>query len=362
MRRLRLFDRYILREFIKFLVLFTAGVILIFIIVHFFERLDKFIEKKPSPLSVAKYYFYQIPYLFVLLLPVAHILASFFSLGEMSRRNELLAMKAAGVDVLRIILPVILIGLFNSFVSFGVNEFIAPATNRRAREVKAVEIEKRRTTVTRTYARNLSFWGAGRKLFYFKSLDARKNLAKGIVVIQFKGDSIVYRMDARKGVYLDGKWKFFNVKERVFEGDSIVIHYYDEKEMPEIEESPFDFLKGRKDLLELGVVDLYKLICTLENAGLDHTEESVEFNIRFSFPFANLIMVLFSIPLAASMRGVGKVYGFGQAVFFSFIYWGIMETFRVLGEVGKLPPILAAWAPNLLFLTLSLWGFKRLKR
>ena len=360
--KLKLLDRYVLREFVKFLLLFVAGVILIFIVVHFFERLDKFLEKKPAPFSIAKYYIYQLPYLFVLLLPIAHILATFFSLGEMSRRNELLALKAAGIDVVRVIRPLLLLALFNSFLSFGVSEFLAPSANRKAREVKDIEIEKRRATLTRTFARNLSFWGEGRRLFYFRSIDARRNVARGIVMMEFAGEKLRWRIDAERGLYIDGNWKFFGVTERKFIGDSEEVSFYEERDMPEIKESPFDFLKGRRDLLEMGVVDLMELISSLKRAGLDHTQESVEFNIRFSFPLANLVMILFALPFAASMRGAGRAYGFGQAVFFSFIYWGFLETFRVIGEVGKLPPFVAAWAPNFLFLALALLGFKRLKR
>jgi lipopolysaccharide export system permease protein len=359
---MKIIDRYTLKQFLKMLILFLAGVIFIFILVNFFERIDKFVEKRASPISVIKYYLFQVPYLIVLLFPVAHLLATFFSLGEMARKNELLAIKASGINLIRLFKPLILLALLNSFLAFVLSETLSPLGMRIARDVYAVEIRKGTRRFGRTFAKDLSFWGRGNRFFFFESINSTKNMAYGIIMMEFKDGEISKRVDARKGVYAKEGWIFYDVTERIFKGDRDVVNFFKEKKFPEISESPFDFLKGRKELEEMGWKELVRRIEMLKRAGLSYAEDLVEFHTRIAFPFANLVILLFALPLASSLRGRGRAYGFGISVIFSFVYWGIMQFSKALGQVEKLGPLLSAWLPNLIFLGFALLSFRKVKR
>lgn len=344
------------------LILFLAGVIFIFILVNFFERIDKFVEKKASPFSIIKYYFYQIPYLITLLFPVAHLLATFFSLGEMARKNELLAIKASGINLLRLFKPLIILALFNSFLAFFLSETLSPMGMRTARDIYAVEIRKGTKRFERTFAKDLSFWGQGEKFFFFESIDSRKNLAYGIIMMEFERGIIKRRVDAKKGIYTKEGWIFYDVTERIFKENGGIVNFFKEKNFSEIVESPFDFLKGRKELEEMEWKELVKRIKMLKGAGLSYSEDLVEFHTRIAFPFANLVILIFALPLASSLRGRGRAYGFGISVIFSFVYWGIMQFSKALGQVERLNPLLSAWLPNIIFLEFALLAFRKIKR
>lgn len=355
-------DRYILTRFVKMLLIFLAGTIFIFIIVNFFERIDKFVSQKVSPIIVLKYYGYQIPYLVSLLFPVAHILASFFSIGEMARKNELLAIKASGINVLRVFLILLLLGLLNSGIALLFNQSLSPEGLRRSREIYQVEVMKRPPRFGRVYAEKLTFWGRSNRFFYFGTISSKKNLATKIIVMEFEDHMLKRRIDARKGVYGKEGWIFFKVTERIFKGDVPEVKFYDEKKFPEIKEKPFDFLKSSKEIEEMNITDLLKEIKLKKMAGIDYTEPLVELHTRIAFPFANFVILLFSLPLAASLRGRGRAYGFGLAVMFSFLYWTIMQFSKALGQVGKLPPPVSAWAPNIIFFVFALLALRKAHR
>ncbi len=357
---MKIIDRYILREFVKYLLLFLVGVIFIFIIVNFFEQIDKFVAKKASLVSIAKYYGYQIPYLFNLLLPIAELLAVFFAIGDMARRFELLALKASGVDMYRLFVPILVAGMINSLIAFWIGGYVAGEGMRKAFETRMVEIEKKHYTLHRTFARNLSFLGKGGRLFFFGSINAVSSTVSNVVIMDFdrKGE-VVRRIDARSGRFKDGLWTFYSVVEREFHGDSVVTRRYDSRSYPEIKEKPFEFLKVSRELQEMSLPQLYAHRRALREAGLDCAEVDTEIHFRFAFPLINFVILFFALPLASSLRGHGKAYSFGLAVSLAFVYWNLIQIFKVLGQTGELNPMLAVWIPNLLFMVTGL--FQNLK-
>ncbi len=360
--KIKVLDRYIITEFLKYLVIFLVGVIFIFIIVNFFEQIDKFIAKKASMESVIKYYMYQIPYLVNLLLPIAELLAVFFAIGDMARRFELIAIKAAGVDMYRVFVPIIVIGIINSFIAFGIGGYVSGKGMRKAFEVRMREIEKRHYSLHRTFARNLSFLGKGGRLFFFGSINAVSNSVSRAMIIDFKDGKIVRRIDAKSGRYENGKWTFYSVIERRFSGDSIIVFTYKSKTYPEIKEKPFEFLKVSLELQEMSLNQLYMHRKALREAGLDCSEVNTEIQFRFAFPLINFVILVFALPLAASLRGHGKAYGFGLAVSLAFVYWNLIQIFKVLGQTGELSPFIASWTPNLIFFSAGLFLNSKVQR
>ncbi len=339
-----------------------AAVILLFIIVNFFETLDKFVDRKPSIFSILKYYLYQIPYLVVLLFPMAHLLASFFSVGEMARRLEILAIKASGINLHRILIVLGFAGLLDSGISFVVGEFFMPEANRKFRYVKTVEIEKKRSPFKRIFARNLSFFGKSGYLYFFKYISSRNNRGISPIVMKIRNGRVVQRIDARDGVYRDSMWVFKDVTVRDFFDGEVKVEFYREKEFPELTESPFELLQEQYRLDEMSVFDLKKKLSALKSAGLDYLKILAEIHIRIAFPFANFVILFFSLPLAMSMRGKGRTLGFGLSVLLSFVYWGILQSSKIMGQLGKMDPLLAAWTPNILFFLPGLYFVFKLRR
>ena len=108
---MRLLDRYVLRNFMEPFLICFAGFIGIWLIFDLSDNITDFVEAKVSIKQVAGYYLTQLPYFILLALPVGLLLALLYSLSQMSRRNEIIAMLTAGRSVYRLLLPLILVGL-----------------------------------------------------------------------------------------------------------------------------------------------------------------------------------------------------------------------------------------------------------
>jgi lipopolysaccharide export system permease protein len=352
-------DIYILTEFIKVFFVIIAGVIALYIIVNFFENIDTFINPQRGfkIFSTVKYYFYQIPYLFVLMLPVALMLSSFFSIGDLSRRFEIMAIKSIGVSMKRAFLTIYIFSILMTIISLFLYLDIVGSWMKKAEWVKAVEIEGKKIPKERTFAMNLTFV-SGNKVYFFNSISALTSSANGIVIIELeKEGKIKRRIDANSGKYENNKWILYDIEERIFNSDNFVLNRIKSKEYLEIEESPFEFLTEVKELQQMNLKELTSRIEKLKKAGFEINAELTEFHIRIAFPFMNLITMILSLPIAVAIKGRGRAWGFGIAVIFVFIYWGLSEAFRTLGIVGKINPILSAWIPNTFFLIIGIPGW-----
>jgi len=115
---MRKLDLYLVRQFVVLLALILIGFQVIFIIVDIFENLDKFIDNKVPIKIVFLFYIYTLPWFINIGLPMSMLISTVFSIGLLAKRNELSAMKSTGISLYRIAIPITIIGLIISFISF----------------------------------------------------------------------------------------------------------------------------------------------------------------------------------------------------------------------------------------------------
>src|SRR3984893_14577809 len=123
---MRLLDRYVIRSFLQVYLYCIAGFFSIWLIFDISDNISTFIDEHFGLTLTVKYYATQVPEVFIILLPVSLLLALLFSLGRMSRANEIVSMLTAGVSLSRTLRPLLVIGLFTTLVSLGLNYSAAP--------------------------------------------------------------------------------------------------------------------------------------------------------------------------------------------------------------------------------------------
>ena len=123
---MRLLDRYVLRNFLQVYFYCIAGFVSIWLIFDISDNISTFIDERIGLLLAVRYYGTQVPEVFIILLPVSLLLALLFTLGRMSRSNEIVSMLTAGVSLPRVLLPLIGIGLLTVAASMALNYSLAP--------------------------------------------------------------------------------------------------------------------------------------------------------------------------------------------------------------------------------------------
>jgi lipopolysaccharide export system permease protein len=366
-------DRYVSRKFLFNLLFSLTAFASIFITVDLLEKLSEFIDRKAPAFVVASYYFYYLPYVIILSMPVAMLLASMFSVGQLSKYNELTAMLSAGRSLHRILLPLFVIGALISGAMLVFAERVMPVANQRKAEIKQQYIDRMPRNLPARLS-NLYFQesagvsdgsmansgeAAVRRIFigYY---DEVSRIAQKVSIQNYNGIFIVERIDAVQMRWHEsaggqmGVWKLEQGYRRKFDGERETFARFDTLAMPELSFTPLVLTKVQKDPEEMSYGELQEFIREVARNGGNPERWLVDLYLKISFPLANFIIVLFGAPLAAGRIRSGGAVGVATSLVICFLYFGTVKTSQSMGQNGTLDPLLAAWLGNIIFLAAGL--------
>ncbi len=346
----RTIQRYISIEYLKIFILSLCSLVIIYIIILFFQKVDLFIKKQAPLYMMIEYLLFKSPeVIFQWTLPYAVLLATLLTLGNLSVHNEIVAMKAGGISLYRIISPLILISILISFFSFFGNEYLLPYTNQKTHYILEVKVRKEQPS---GFFKNFKIWyRSENRIFNIQLIDTERNVLKGVTLYEVDNQfRLIKRLDAREAKWLDGKWYFLNGSVRNFKDDgSIQMNLFNEIEL-KIPESWENFKTIERRSKEMSYSELKKYIQKIQSAGYDATRYLVDLYTKYSFPLLNIIMVLIGIPFSfKTSRSKGIALNIGISVIIGFLYGIIFYIFVSFGKSGILSPVLSSWIPTILF-------------
>ena len=354
-------DRYILREFTKMFVLILISLAGLYLIVDFFERIRMFLSNHATVRQMASYFLLTLPMILSQMIPIAVLLGALLSFGLLSKNSEITAMKANGLSLYRISLPVILISLVICVATFLLSEFVTPYTNQQAKYVKLIEVQKRETLGS--FKQN-EIWYRGEKGIYnFSLFDPRTNTLKGIRIhFLDQGMRLSQRIDAKEAVWRDGEWLFRELLVTTLNDDGVPSIKRIPSQVIPLSEEPADFTVVQKDTEEMGLLDLRKFTRKLAAEGHDATRYLTDMHGKIAFPLISVILAILGVSFSLkSERSGGVAQSIGMGIIIGFSYWIVFAFAISLGRAGTLPPVVAAWAANLLFGLAAVIMFARVK-
>ncbi len=355
-------DRYIIRRFLSVLFFTILAFIVIFVIIDLIENLDKFLSFDATFNQVFRYYVYYIPFIIILTLPVCMLLSSLFSLGTMAQYNEIIAIKASGVSLYRILLPVLGLAFIISIISGVAGETVVPAANRARLDIYRFEIKKEKRRIA-TARQELALQDGKDRQVYIQFYETAKKRAHRVTILWVKGERITKRLDARYMQWDDNRkeWTLINITARTFTDSTETVNHYDTLRYTISQITPTDLLDLEIQPEEMTYAELNRFVDKMLAMGADARRWLVDLYMKISYPFANFIIVLFGAPLASKKRRSGPAIGFAVALLISFIYFLFLRTGQVLGHKGDLSPWFAAWIGNIVFGVGSIFMLFRVK-
>jgi lipopolysaccharide export system permease protein len=352
-RAVRIHDRYILGGFWRNLLLAILAFTVIYITVDVSEKTDNFYDSQATLQEVSTYYAYQIPWICLLTMPVSVLLSTVFTLGRLSRENELTALVASGMPLTRVARPIILSAFLISLLSLTLSEMVVPFSNRRAEKIMSIDIEGRRTRDNTKYRKNIHYQGEGNRTWYAERYDVRLSVLMNVALHEHEGSKLVRRVDAKKAFWDGSKWVFMDGAIREFRDAGETVSTFQRKEMPHLPEKPEDIAKEEIDPEEMNFFELRKHIDKIRRGGGSVDKYLVDLHFKFSFPFTCLIFALIGIALSSAKRKPSMATGFGLTLLISFMYYGILRVGQSLGHSGVLYPLFGAWMGNIIFIVVG---------
>jgi LPS export ABC transporter permease LptG/LPS export ABC transporter permease LptF len=354
-------DRYVTRGFLKYFFLILAALVTIYILGEILNILEPVFQNRIMGKLVFEYLGSVLPQIFFFMLPLATLMATLVNFAILTKTSEITAVKAGGVSLYRLSLAPIMIGFVVSAICFGLQDYILPYSNRRAAELND-EIRKRPVQTRNLMDRR---WMMGRKqnIYHFSYYDRERRVFSGLGVYHFDPTQfrLSKRLYAEKAVWEPSvqAWVFRDGWERTFD-EVAEVERFTELVVRDIE-PPGYFVKEEKQSDQMTYLELDNYIEDLSQSGFDVTRYQVALHSKISFPLTALITVIIGIPFSFTPGKKGALYGIGIAIAIGLSYWVMTRVFTYMGDSAMLPPLLAAWAPNVLFGVAALYGLFNVK-
>ena len=345
--------RYILKEILKFSGIILGLVVGIYLVVDFFEKIDDFLEAKVSIFKAALFFILKTPFIIAQIFPVAVLLAVLVVFCIMIKNNETVALKSGGASIFYILKPVLLLGLFFTLFLFILSEALVPVTTEKANRIWLNEVKKKHTLISKE--KNIWFKGAS-SITHIKYYDPMIKTAFGITIHKFdKNFRLIKRIDAKKGLFKNDKWFFYDVLEQnLTEKDEKKRIKISAEKVGMLDIMPEDLKQVIKKSEEMSFPELLAYVNKIEREGYDAQKYRVDLYAKIVFPFVCFIMCLTGSGIALKGNAKeGMPVKIATGIGIAFLYW-IFYSFCVsLGYGRMLPPLIAVSTANVLFLCLG---------
>ncbi len=352
-----LLDSYVIVEFLKTFGLVLATFVMLMLLFTFFELLGDIIRNRSPFTVVGEYLFNLTPSMVYLITPLSVLITVLVVFGGLNRSNELTAMKATGISVYRIVVPILAIASVLAVSLFFFDETYIPGANRRQEALRAV-IKGR---PAQTFQRPDEKWmfgiekpGLPGHIFYYQFFDPDHDRFANISVFTFKPGTfeLQKRLFAASATWDAGRsaWVFKQGWQRSFAGDEVQdYNTFTSTTVGGLVEQPQYFKRDPRQSSEMSFAELSRYIHGLRQSGFDTMRLRVQLNHKLAYPLITLVMAVLAVPFALSMGRSGSLAGVAVAIGVAIVYWVTSSTLEAMGNVNVLPAMLAAWSPDLLF-------------
>ncbi|HKC41577.1 MAG TPA: LptF/LptG family permease [Gemmatimonadales bacterium] len=344
----RTLDRYLLREWLRVFLITLLGFPILVIVIDLTDKLDRYMSRGISKGAVALSYVFDLPEKMFLVLPVAVLFATVFTVGALGRHSELTAAKASGISFHRLVRPLFLAAAGAFLMGLVLGELAPVVTTRR------LELLGERAIRSTTARYNFVYRADGGWVYAIRSLELstedmrdlileREGTGSAYPTIVLAAQRAGYSDTTRRWTLYDGALRYLGgpLEEFAFQFDSL-------RTRSLLSERPVDLLAEPKGPDEMRYAELGRYIDALARSGADAKKLRVERALKIAIPFICLLIALFGAPLAISSPRTGAAWGVGVSLATTFVVLLMFQLSKAVGAGGVLPPALAAWTPNLL--------------
>lgn len=366
--RPRILDLYLSGEYLRVLFLGIVSLLGLFYISTFIDLVDKLFRGEATGAMLLSYFYFRTPQFVFFVIPMGVLVSTLVTIGLLTKSGELLVMRACGISLYRTAMPLLFFALIASGVLFLMQERVLTSANRRADQL---ERTIRRWPAATTALNRRWVVGTSGELYHYDVYDPDANRFHNLLV--YRLDDTAWRLRsvtraatatlapaAHPGEISNNHWiasqgwtKTLPPNRKVGDPKAIQHNAFDRSELTL--ESP-TYFKTEEPIAELMTyAQLRDYITRLRASGANVVPQMVALQRKIAFPFVTVIMTVLAVPFAVTTGRRGAMYGVGIGIMLAITYWVMLSVSGALGSAGVMPPILAAWAPNILFGSAALY-------
>lgn len=360
-------DRYMCRNFVSYFLMCTMIMLLIYILADFTDNMERFRSRFDDPVTQALHFYgTQLPMFLYQILPYTLLMGTLWCLSKLCGGSEITGMLQSGRSLLRLCLPVFLMGTLIS-MAYGICGFHWAPSGSLYREIVMKKNKNPdgtpKSIVYRSDATS-RIWRIHHPALITSpgdpmigvSIDQFDPQRRGRLIKQYRADKAVWNKE-------NATWTFSNVyiremaapTERPKDDDFL------ESVTLEFEEKPYQIISpsqsGRID--SMGTSALYEYISSGAGSREDRRKKRTEWHVRIARVFSCMVLVLLAVPSAVTFQRRGTMKGIGIAVLLAALMLFFYRVFPALGEAGLVQAWISAWIPNFLYIGIAVYLFRK---
>jgi lipopolysaccharide export LptBFGC system permease protein LptF len=364
--RPNLLDLYVARQYLTVFVLSLFSLLGIFYISTFMDLAEKLFRGTATTGLLLRYFYFQTPQFIYYVIPMSALVSTLVTIGLMTKNSELVVMKACGISLYRAAVPLLVFALLASAALFALQEGVLANSNREANRLNRIirgyptqafgildrhwivaengdiyhydffDPTINRFTRLSTYHVDALSWRLG-ALMFSRQVDLVRHVAPQ--------DEPILGWEAH-----DGWTRTLSMVKRRNAGRPAMAVKYEPFAARHVSLEPPGYFKTEEpDAARMTYGQLKTYIDQLNVSGFNAVPYMVQLQRKVAFPFVTLIMTMLAVPFAVTTGRRGALYGVGIGIVVAIVYWITMSLFAAVGAGGWIAPMLAAWAPNILF-------------
>ncbi len=346
----RILDRYVGALYARIFVLAAAGLAGLFYVSTFLDLSDKVFKSQASWGMLAAYLWYISPQYLYYVLPMAVLLAALVSIGLLTKNSELVVMKACGISLYRVSVPMVVGAGVAGALLFVLDHSVLGPANRQAEAIR--HVMRGGSPETFDVLNRQWMTSPAGDIYHFNAFDARTQELRGLEVFAFsRPDRLSRRIYADRATFSapGDRWLAQHGWVREFDADGGTSSYHTIEAEPLALAPVSYFATNRPEPQFMSYSQLRNYVGDLRASGFDVSELRVALERKLSFPFVTIIMTLIAVPFAVTTGRGGAMFGIAAGIGLAIAYWVAISVFAALGAGGVITPLLAAWAPNVIF-------------
>ncbi len=353
----RILDEYVIREFLNTFILVLSGFLMLVLIFTSFELIGDMLRNRIPPATLGAYLVNLTPNLVYNIAPLAVLIAVLVTFGVLNRNSEIIAMKATGISLYRLVVPIVSISAILAACLFLFDEYYLPQANRKQEALR--NLIKGRPPQTVLHPEHNWIFGQPHsgepgRIFYYEFFDPDRNEFANLSIFEFNPSTFALsrRIFASRVAWdeASSSWTFQNGWVCDMDGANVTqFRDFKSTAFAEIHEEPGYFKKESLQSQEMNFRQLEHYIGDLRQSGFDTIRLRVALWHKLAYPITAIVMSVLAIPFALSMGRRGSLSGIAVAIAVALAYLVIDGLFGAMGAVNYLPAGLAAWSPDILF-------------
>lgn len=366
-------DRYICWEWLRAFLIALGATLGLLVIFDMYDNLGDLLDFKAGSGEIIRYYFMVLPTLLPHILPIAFLVSLLFSLSNLHSNNEIVAFRASGVSFWQITRSLWIAGLCLSGLLLYLNAKVVPWAIEEARQIwddleYNYELETQRVREAGLIY-NVAFSNPrDGRIWFMNRFNKNTYHGYGVTVSmlnqwnqeysKIQARECLYNINAEKWIFLDGREVGFEVET----GSRVTSKPFSTLELTNLVETPRLLLTLEKRAKDLSLFELQTILNYYKDQD---NPKAVPFQVRYHSVLAGtvicFIIVGLAVPYSVSGVRVNAMVGVSKSTGLFFSYFLIIKLVVMFGEQGHLPPIYAAWIPNLLMAGFAMFLYSRLK-